>query len=160
MRFKIQDFGIASGLAASALLVSSQNQTEITELEKVVGSDSIQAFDQLLMVSDQEAEVEDENPPTVVINIPAEPEWDEVSMSRFSELAGKFAIQGHLNEAENDEYANLKTLRRRTHLSRSYDEIVADQELHKRVSDAIKSLKTLVEYATATYPSETQENRS
>jgi hypothetical protein len=160
MKFKTKDFGIASGIAASAFLASHHNQTGIQEFEKIVGLECIQTLDQKLIVSDLETEAEDEIHTTHLVEIPHEPEWDEVSMSRFSELAGKFAVQGHLDKSENIEYKRLKALRRRTHTYRSYDEIVADHELHKRVSEAIKSLNTLIEYATATYPPEAKENRS
>ena len=160
MKFKPKDFGIASGLAASALLVSHHNQTGKTYLEKVVESDSVQAFNHRSNFADVEAEVEDASSAVHIVAIPHQPEWGDSSASRFSELAGKFAIQGHLDDSDRNEYAKLKTLRRRTHSSRSYDEIVADHELHKRVSEAIKSLRTLVDYATTTYPTATQETCS
>lgn len=160
MKFRSKDFGIASGIAASALFVSHHNQTGKADLESVVESDGVQAFDDRLIFADLEAKVEDANSAVHIVAIPHQPEWDKSSASRFSELAGQFAVQGQLTESESKEYANLKSLRRRTNLSRSYDEIVADHELHIRVAEAIKSLRTLVDYATTTYPAATQETHS
>lgn len=159
MKFKTKELGIASGLAASALLVSSHNDTEKADLIPVNGSNSVQAFGERMMVPGQ-IETEDGGHQVLTIKIPSELEWNEASTAQFSHLAGKLAIQGKLSESENQEYAELKTLRRRTHPSRSYDEIVADQELHRKVSEAINSLKTLVEYAVTTYPSAIRENRT
>lgn len=160
MKFKTKDFGIVSGLAVSALLVSHHNETGKADMESVVESDGVQAFDSRLIFADIETEIEDASSAVHTVPIPHHPEWDQSSASRFSELAGQFAIQGQLNESDSKEYANLKSLRQRTNPSRSFDEIVADRELHVRITEAIKSLRTLVEYATTTYPAATQETRS
>lgn len=160
MKFKTKDFGIVSGLAASALLVSHHNETGKADIESVVEADGVQAFESRLIFTAVETEIEDASSAFHTVAIPHQPEWDQSSASRFSELAGQFAIQGKLNESDSKEYANLKSLRRRTNPSRSFDEIVADHELHIRVAEAIKSLRTLVDYATTTYPSAAQETRS
>lgn len=159
MKFRIQNRGIASGLAATALFAAHQDQTGATELDSIVGADSIQAFDFHRITPEVEANETYEVGSTVVVQVPSEPVWEETSQLRFEELVEKFALEGKLNRKEDSEYRKLKALRHRTHPSRSFDEIVADHELHKKVTEAVNSLKTLIEYATSTFPPEVKTNR-
>lgn len=159
MKFRIQNKGVASGLAASALFAAHQDQTGATELDSFVNADSIQAFDFHRTTLEVETEKTCEDGATVVVEIPSEPVWEKISQLRFEELVEKFALEGKLNRKDDSEYKKLKALRHRTHPSRSFDEIVADHELHKKVAEAVNSLKTLIEYATSTFPSEAKTNR-
>ena len=160
MKFRIQNRGVASGLAASALLAAHQNQTGSAELQRFVDANGIQAFDFHRITANPPSDETDEDVSTFVVVLPHEPDWDETSQSRFEELVEKIALEVELNPEDHLEYRALKALRQRTHSSRSYDEIVADHELHKKVTEAVNSLKILIEYATSTFPSEAQTNRS
>lgn len=159
MKFRIQNRGIASGLAVSALFTAHQDQTGATELDRFVDVDSIQAFDLHRITPKVETEESREDGATVVVEIPTEPVWEEASQMRFEELVEKYALEGKLNRKDDSEYRKLNVLRHRTHPSRSFDEIVADRELHKKVTEAVNSLKTLIEYATSTFPTKAKTNR-
>jgi len=160
MKLTSKDMGIASGLAASALLAADCQQPEKVGFDSFVESSNVQSFTQPLILSAIGVDVENNDHSAVTISIPAEQEWNESAKSRFIELAGNFAIGGRLDVREEEEYEMLKDLRRTSRPSRSYEEIVADLELHRKVTEAINSLKSLVEYTTTTYPAETRENRS
>jgi hypothetical protein len=159
MSFRIHNKGIASGLAVSALVAEYQDQAGATELDSFVDVNSIQAFDVPRITAEVMADETNSARSTVVIEIPSEPVWEETSQSRFEELVEKIALEGELSRVEELEYRNLKALKQRTHPSRSFDEIVADHELHKKVAEAVNSLRTLIEYATSTFPTEAQTNR-
>lgn len=159
MNFRIHNKGIASGLAASALVSASPHQAGATELERFVDVNSIQAFDVPQITTAALADETNSDRSSVVIELPAEPVWEATSQTRFEELVEKIALEGGLSRADELEYRNLKALRQRTHTSRSFDEIVADHELHQKVAEAVNSLRTLIEYATSTFPAEAQTNR-
>lgn len=159
MNFRTHNKGIASGLAVSALLAAYQNQAGATDLDRFVDVDSIQAFDVPLITAELNADETSNDKPTVAVELPSEPVWEEACQSRFEELVERIALEGELGHKDQLEYRKLKDLRQRTHPSRSFDEIVADKELHNKVAEAVNSIKNLIEYATRTFPSEAETNR-
>jgi len=152
MNFRIPNKGIASGLVVSALVAPYQVQAGATELDRFVDANSIQAFDTPRIPTEVEVADTSDDRSSVVIELPAEPVWEQSSRLRFEELVEKIALDGELSTGDQLEYRKLKNLRQQTHPSRSFDEIVADHELHKKVAEAVKSIKTLIEYATRTFP--------
>lgn len=159
MNFTISNKGIASGLAVSALVAACPDQAGSTELDSFVDANSIQALDVSWIIPEVVDDEISSNTSSIVVDLPHEPVWDEASQLRFEELVEMIALDEDLSEKDQIEYRKLKDLRNRTHPSRSFDEIVADQELHKKVAEAVNSIKTLIEYATKTFPSEAKTNR-
>lgn len=151
---------ITSSIAATAFLAGPQDLANAaTDVDNRVEVSIIQSPEiepvQLF------AEIEDESTSTRFISIPAEPEWDETSQGRFEELVEALAVHGQLSRTEEREFRSLKALRRKTHPSRTYEDIVADQELHEKVATAIEGLRNLINYATATsFPASSYKNRS
>ena len=152
MSFRIPNKGIASGLAVSALVAAYQDEARSTELDRFVDANSIQAFDIPRIPTEAGVANTSDERSSVFIPPPSESEWEESSQLRFEELVEKIALDGELSPGDQLEYRKLKGLRQQTHPSRSFDEIVADHELHKKVSEAVHSLKILIDYATRTFP--------
>lgn len=159
MSVRIHNKCIASGLAVSAFVAAHQDEARATELDRFVNADSIQAFDIPRIPTEAGVANTSDERSSVVIRPPAESVWEESSQLRFEELVDKIALGGALSPGDQLEYRKLKNLRQQTHPSRSFDQIVADHELHKKVAEAVSSLKVLIEYATSSFPTEAQTSR-
>jgi hypothetical protein len=160
MNFRIPNKAVASGLMASAIMATYREEAVSLPSESSVDASEIQVFEEPQVFADPEMDTANERVGGLMVAIAQDPEWDEDSQRRFEELAAMDAFEEDMTVAQRMELANLEALRAMTHPSRTYDEMIADQELHRKVNDVIKSLETFIEHATRSFPAEAKANRA